>query len=445
MGLLRRVEEREPPAGAGAGPTEAPPPPDSPELAGVKTEVRRRLVERFAEDAERPDPEVVRRRVAELVDSVLQRDRVAPPETERKALVDSLLDDVLGLGPLEPLLRDESITEIMVNGPDEVFVEREGRLSPAAAVFTSPEQLTRVIDRIVSPLGRRVDESTPMVDARLPDGSRVNVIIPPVALGGPFVTIRKFSRERLEASDLQALGSLNEPMLGFLRAAVLARLNILVSGGTSSGKTTLLNVLSGFIPGGERIVTIEDAAELQLPQRHVLTLEARPPNVEGKGEVTIRSLVRNALRMRPDRIVVGEVRGAEALDMLQAMNTGHDGSMSTLHANSPADAVSRLETMALMAGTELPTEAVRKQIASAVNLVVHMERVQGGRRKVVAVTELAGVERGEIRYHDVFRYQQTGVDAAGDAIGTFAAPDGMPLCADRCRSRAVPLDPAWFC
>ena len=309
----------------------------------------------------------------------------------------------------------------MVNHPQQIYVERAGRVTLSPVVFESAAQMRQVIDRIVSTVGRRVDESSPMCDARLRDGSRVNVVLPPLAIDGPCLTIRKFSRDKLGPADLLKVGSATQDMMQFLRAAVHSRLSILVSGGTSSGKTTLLNILSSFIPADERIVTIEDSAELQLRQTHVIRLESRPPNVEGKGVIEIRDLVRNALRMRPDRIIVGECRGGETLDMLQAMNTGHEGSMSTIHANTPYDAFSRLETMVLMAGADLPARAIQKQIASAIDIVVQAERVRGGARKIVSVAEVTGLENDETQFHELFRFQQTGMDAEGNATGFHSA------------------------
>jgi pilus assembly protein CpaF len=338
---------------------------------------------------------------------------------ERQTLVRDIARDVMGLGPLEPLLADPTVSEIMVNGHDAVYVERAGVLMPSGARFLSEDHLRRVIDRIVAQVGRRVDESSPMVDARLADGSRVNAIVPPLSLDGPILTIRKFSRDPFQVADLIELNTMTEPVATVLTAAVKGGLNVLVSGGTGTGKTTLLNVLSSFVPSDERIVTIEDAVELQLRQEHVIRLEARPPNIEGRGEITIRDLVRNALRMRPDRIIVGEVRGAEALDMLQAMNTGHDGSLSTIHANGPRDALARVETMVLMAGFDLPTRAIREQVASALNLIVHVQRFRDGSRRITHVTEVVGMEGEVITLQDVFRYDH----ALGRSVATGIRPE----------------------
>jgi pilus assembly protein CpaF len=398
-------------------------------LAEAKTVIHKLFVERHADDIDIGNREGVRTKLAAVADDYLRDHALGLNKLEYGNLIDSLLDDVIGLGPLQSLLEDDAISEIMINHPKQVFVERRGRLVLSPVKFESTTQLRQVIDRIVSTIGRRVDESSPMCDARLRDGSRVNVVLPPLALDGPCMTIRKFSRDKLQPDDLIAMGSATSEMIRFLEAAVRTKLNILVSGGTSSGKTTLLNVLSGFIPAEERIVTVEDAAELQLRQTHVIRLEARPPNVEGKGAVEIRDLVRNSLRMRPDRIVVGECRGGEALDMLQAMNTGHEGSMSTVHANSPYDALNRLETMVLMAGTDLPSRAIQKQIASAIDVIVQAERLRGGTRKIVSIAEITGLEDGEPRYQELFQFKQTGVDDEGRATGHH----------DACGNRSVHL------
>jgi len=345
-----------------------------------------------------------------------------------------VLNDFLGLGPIEALIADPSITEIMVNGPDQIFVEHKGKLTLSTTQFESEEQLRRVIDRIVSTIGRRIDESSPMVDARLKDGSRVNVIIPPLSLNGPILTIRKFSKDPYKISDLIKFGSLTEPMAQFVRSCVRSRLNMLVSGGTGSGKTTTLNVLSSFIPEEERVVTVEDAAELQLNQEHVVTLESRPATVEGRGRIAIRDLVVNALRMRPDRIVVGECRGGEALDMLQAMNTGHDGSLTTIHANSPRDSLNRLETLVLMAGAELPSRAIREQISSAINVIVQQSRLRDGSRKIIAVSEVLGLHGDQVKVQDIFVFKQTGVSEDGKVQGFFTATGIIPKYFDHLQS-----------
>jgi pilus assembly protein CpaF len=395
--------------------------------SGLRTKVHQRLVEELAGN-ERPAPETVRQRIAELVTEVAAEQALTLSRQDRAKVVETVVNDVLGLGPLEDLLASEEITEIMINGPRQIYVEQRGRLSLSPVTFESNDHLLQVIDRIVSSIGRRVDESSPMVDARLKDGSRVNVIIPPLALRGPTVTIRKFAKEALQVEDLVKFGSLTDDMARFLRACVRARLNVLVSGGTGSGKTTTLNILSSYIPEGERIVTIEDAAELQLHQNHVVTLETRPANVEGRGRISIRDLVINSLRMRPDRIVVGECRGGEALDMLQAMNTGHDGSLTTLHANNPRECISRLETMVLMAGAELPTRAIREQIGSAVNLIVHQSRLRDGTRKVVSITEVMGTDEDAVRMQEIFTFKQHRVDEDGNVIGVFTPTGAMPQC-----------------
>ncbi len=347
--------------------------------------------------------------------------------------------EVLGYGPIQTLLDDPDITEIMVNGPQHVFIERDGKIKLTDCKFADDGHVMRIIEKIIAPLGRRLDESMPMVDARLPDGSRVNAIIPPLSVKGPCVTIRKFAADPLTADDLVSFSTLSEQMRQFLEACVQARLNILVSGGTGSGKTTTLNVLSSFIPSDERIVTIEDAAELQLQQNHVITLESRPPNVEGKGEITIRQLVRNSLRMRPDRIIIGEVRGAEALDMLQAMNTGHDGSLSTLHANSARDALARLETMVLMAGMELPSEAIRKQIVAALHIIVHQSRLRDGSRRITSITEVQRMEGKGMVMQDIFVFQREGIGEDGRVLGKHTPTGVRPLFIDILEAEGIHL------
>ncbi|GAB4401161.1 MAG: CpaF family protein [Anaerolineales bacterium] len=389
----------------------------------LKSRIQERLVAEMDEKLDITKREDVRRAIEELFNSILAQENIILSRTERHRMFEQIVADIIGYGPIEPFLADPSINEIMVNGPHAVYIERRGRIEKTAVRFDDDEHLLRIIDRIVAPLGRRVDEASPYVDARLPDGSRVNVIIPPLALNGPVLTIRKFAKIPITAENLVEYGTLTQEALDFLKACVLGRLNILISGGTGSGKTTTLNVLSAYIPNDERIITIENAAELQLRQEHVVTLESRPPNIEGKGEVTIRDLVINSLRMRPDRIIVGEVRGAEALDMLQAMNTGHDGSMTTLHANSPRDALSRLETMVLMAGMDLPHRAIREQIASAIDLIVHQERMRDGVRRVVSIAEVIGMEGDTIVMQDIFRFQQVGVED-GKVIGRLR-PTGI--------------------
>jgi pilus assembly protein CpaF len=358
---------------------------------------------------------------------------------ERENLTNDVLNEVFGLGPLELLLKDPSISDILVNRANQVYIEREGRIEETPIVFRDDRHLMQIIERIVSAVGRRIDESSPMVDARLQDGSRVNVIIPPLALDGPAMSIRRFRTDRLGAEDLVQRESLTAPMLQFLKGAIGARLNVVVSGGTGAGKTTLLNILSSFISGTERVVTIEDAAELTLRQRHVVRLETRPPNIEGKGAIKQRQLVINALRMRPDRIIVGEVRGDEALDMLQAMNTGHDGSLTTVHANSPRDALYRLDTMVAMASLGIPEKAIRQQVASAVNLVIQVTRLTDGTRRVTSISELTGMEQDVITMQEIFMFQQTGINASGQVVGRFRATGIRPRCADRLATAGVPL------
>ncbi len=366
------------------------------------------------------------------------------PAPQAQRLYEAVMDELFGLGPLEPFLRDDSVTEIMVNGPRLAYVEREGKLEEVQIDFVDASHVDRIIQRIIRPLGRRLDPKWPMVDGRLPDGSRVNIIIPPCAVNGPTITIRKFSRKRLTTDDLVRFGSMTPQIAEFLKACVQARLNIVVSGGTGSGKTTLLNVLSSFIPANERIVTIEDSAELQLHQRHVVTLEAKPADADGTGRVTIRDLVINALRMRPDRIVVGECRGGEALDMLQAMNTGHDGSLTTLHANSPRDALARMETMVLMAGMELPVRVIREQIASAVDLIIQQARLRDGSRKIVSVTEVQGMEGDVIVLQDIFIFEEEGMDETGRVKGRFRPTGVRPRFMARLAAAGIQLSPDIF-
>jgi pilus assembly protein CpaF len=389
----------------------------------LKTRVQDRLVAEMDEKLDVSKPEEVRRAIEDLYNSILTHENIILSRAERHRLFEQIVADIIGLGPIEPFLADASITEVMVNGPDNVYIERKGRLEKTAVRFEDNDHLLRIIDRIVAPLGRRVDEAAPYVDARLADGSRVNAIIPPLALNGAVLTIRKFAKIPITAENLIEYGTITQEALEFVRACIGGRLNLLISGGTGSGKTTTLNVLSFFVPDNERIITIENAAELQLRQEHVVTLESRPPNIEGKGEVTIRDLVINSLRMRPDRIIVGEVRGPEAMDMLQAMNTGHDGSMTTLHANSPRDAMARLETLVLMAGMELPHRAIREQIASAIDLVVHQDRMRDGVRRITSISEVIGLESETIVMQDIFRFQQAGVED-GKVIGRLR-PTGI--------------------
>ncbi len=382
--------------------------------------------------------------VRERLNALLEQMRVPLPADVRKELIEVVLNDVVGYGPIQPLLDDDEITEIMVNGPKKVYVEKKGQIQRTNVVFDDDEHVLRIIERIVLPLGRRIDAENPTVDARLPDGSRVNALIPPVAIDGPCITIRKFRKDKLKIEQLIQFGSLTEHMAEFLRACVRARLNIVISGGTGSGKTTLLNVLSSFIPESERIVTIEDAAELQLQQDHVVRLESRPADLNGRGAVTIRDLVRNALRMRPDRIVVGECRGGEALDMLQAMNTGHDGSMTTIHANSPRDALARLETLVLMAGMDLPLKVVRQQISSAVDLIVQQSRLRDGTRKITSISEVVGMEGDVITMSELFKFEQTGITPDGKVIGTHKATGLRPLFYSRLEAAGYKLDASVF-
>ena len=431
--------------------TSSPPPPDaSQEHARTQRLVHEKLIE--AMDLRRLDldalgsAELWKRTEATTRQIVarMEQTRDLPDAVDREELIGDVLHEALGLGPLELYLADESVTEIMVNAPDELYVERKGKLEKAAKAFSSQKAVLGVIERIVAPLGRHIDESSPLVDARLPDGSRVNAIIPPLALKGPAITIRKFKRDLLTADHLAGFGALTRPMAGFLDACVRARRNIVISGGTGSGKTTLLNVLANYIPARERIVTIEDAAELAIRQEHWVQLEARPANIEGKGAIPIRELVRNALRMRPDRIVVGEVRGGEALDMLQAMNTGHDGSLTTLHANTPRDALARLETMVLMSGMDLPIRAIREQIASAVHLVVQQQRFADGSRKVTAIAEVSGMETDVITMQDIFLFKQEGFHPDGRVAGRFVATGFVPAFYDDLQRRGIPVDMSIF-
>jgi pilus assembly protein CpaF len=404
----------QPEGGSGGPPTAASPRlvtqlPARESFRDVKFRIQNRVIQDLDPKLDLTNQVEVRRQIEEIFSRVIDEEGLALTRAERVRMLEQITDEIIGLGPLEPLLRDDSVSEIMVNGPRQVYIERSGKLELTNVVFQNDDHVMRIIDRIIAPIGRRVDESSPMVDARLTDGSRVNAIIPPLSLVGPVITIRKFAASPFTTDDLIRFGTSTPDMFEFLRACVEARLNIFVSGGTGSGKTTTLNVLSSFIPNDERIVTIEDAAELQLRQEHVVTLESRPPNIEGKGAIPIRELVRNSLRMRPDRIVVGECRAGEALDMLQAMNTGHDGSLSTGHANTPRDMLARLETMVLMAGVDLPVRAIREQISSAVDLIVHQSRLKDGTRKIVNITEVQGMEGDTIVMQDVFVFEQTGV------------------------------------
>lgn len=415
----------------------------------LKARIQKRLIEETDEldtellkDKSRADE--LRNKTEEAISTMLVEEGLPLGRAERIKIVQEILDEVLSFGPLQPLLDDPTISEIMVINAQQIYVERRGKLELTNKVFRDNEHVMRIIDKVVTAIGRRCDESTPLVDARLPDGSRFNAIIPPLALKGPCVTIRKFSKDPFTIEDLIGFGSLTREMAEFLEACVKARLNTIISGGTGSGKTTTLNVLSSFIPHDERIVTIEDAAELQLRQEHVVTLEARPANIEGKGEIPIRRLVINALRMRPDRIVVGECRGAEALDMLQAMNTGHDGSLTTGHANSPRDILSRLETMVMMAGMELPAKSIREQIASAIHLIVQQSRLQDGTRRITHITEVQGMEGDTITLQDIFIFTQEGVDEKGKIKGKLKATGIRPKFAEKFEPAGIHLPPSIF-
>ena len=416
----------------------------------IKKEIHTHIIDEMPEDLQRvisqssADQKELRRLVEGMCADAIKDNPFAIPLGDRERLVEELISEILGLGPIEPLLKDPSVTEVMVNGPDSIYIERKGRLQKTDVRFRNTEHLMHIIDRIVTAVGRRVDESSPMVDARLADGSRVNVIIPPLSLSGPCVTIRKFSKDVLTVDKMIEFGSFDQRMAEFLEDCVKGRLNIVVSGGTGSGKTTLLNVLSSYVPATERIVTLEDSAELQLKQDHVVTLETRPPNIEGEGEVTMRDLVRNALRMRPDRIIVGECRTGEALDMLQAMNTGHDGSMTTAHANSARDALSRLETMVLMSGMELPLRAIRSQIASAVDIIVQIARLRDGSRKIINIAEVTGMEGDIITLQDLFYFENHGVDQDGRITGAFLTSGLRPLCTEKLAMNGVTLPPDLF-
>ncbi|HWP97457.1 MAG TPA: CpaF family protein [Syntrophomonadaceae bacterium] len=372
-----------------------------------------------------------------LVETLMDNESTHYTRTDREEISRQVLDEVFGFGPITPLLRDNSISEVMINGPEQVYIERRGKLEKTRVAFRDDDHLHTIIERIIAPLGRRLDESSPMVDARLPDGSRVNAIIPPLALNGCVLTIRKFSSQLLGVDDLIQNGTLSVQMAKFLEACVKGRLNIIVSGGTGAGKTSTLNIISSFIPEDERIITIEDSAELNLKQEHVISLETRPPNIDHKGEIAIRDLVRNSLRMRPDRLVVGEVRGGEALDMLQAMNTGHDGSLTTGHSNSPRDIISRLETMVLMAGIDLPIKAIREQIASAIDVIVHQSRMQDGTRRITHVTEVLGMEGEVITLQDIFIFDRAGIDEHGRVLGRHRATGINPKCAEQLKAMGI--------
>jgi len=466
MSLLKRIEGSrpqspaqgpsgsEPPETQGGFGTTAPPAPTAGPLSqtvapardgmrDVRAALQTRIINNLDPRIDLSDAKAVRANIEEMFNRFLDEEQVVITRVERQRMLEQILDEILGFGPIQPLLGDDTVTEVMVNGPFRVYVERKGKLQLSDVTFQSDEHVMRVIERIIAPIGRRVDESKPYEDARLPDGSRVNIIIPPLALNGPVVTIRKFPKYRIQVSDYVKFGTATDEMMEFLRACVEARLNMFISGGTGSGKTTLLNILSGFIPEDERIITIEDAAELRLVQDHVVRLESRAANIEGKGAVTIMDLVKNSLRMRPERIVVGEIRGGEALSMLQAMNTGHDGSLSTGHANAPRDMLSRLETMCLMAGVDLPARAIKEQIASALDVIVQISRLKDGSRKITHITEVQGMEGDAIVLQDVFVFEQTAfVD--GKVIGKLRPTGIRPKFSEKFEAAGIKLPQGVF-
>jgi pilus assembly protein CpaF len=434
MSLYKRLHEVQKPSGRKAG--------RDPVIDELRQKVHGHLIEELGPILydKRLSEDELRRRVHDRLQAALAKEKAPLSAADKAQLIQDVSDDILGYGPIDQLLGDPDITEVMVNGPDKVFVERHGKIESTGTTFVDETHLRRIIDKIVGQVGRRIDEASPMVDARLPDGSRVNAIVHPLAIGGPFLTIRKFAVDPFQVEDLINFGTLSRQTAAFLESCVLGRLNIVVSGGTGTGKTTTLNVLSSFIPDDERIVTVEDAKELQLHQEHVLPLEARPPNIEGKGQVTIRDLVRNALRMRPDRIVVGEVRGGEALDMLQAMNTGHDGSITTVHSNSPRDTLARVETMTLMSGFDLPVRAIREQMSSALELIVHLTRLRDGTRRVTHVTEVQGMEGDVITLQDIFLFDYSmGVDGSGRFKGNLKPTGIRPRFAEKLADYGIKL------
>jgi pilus assembly protein CpaF len=450
MSLLRRIEQEKQTSKQGTARQMSemqvrrrPAAPARDAYMDLKTRIQNKLISDLDPTMDVTKSDDVRRTIQEMYDNILAEEHIVLSRAERQRLFEQIVSEILGLGPLEPFLADPTITEIMVNGAKSIYVERDGKVQHENTVFESDEHLMRIIEKIVAPLGRRIDESSPYVDARLPDGSRVNAVIPPISLIGPVLTIRKFFKIPLTIERLIEFGSVTAESVELLKACVLAKLNLLISGGTGTGKTTLLNVLSGFIPNDERIITIENAAELQLRQEHVVTLESRPPNIEGRGEITIRDLVVNCLRMRPDRIVVGECRGSEAFDMLQAMNTGHEGSMSTVHANSTRDALSRLENMVLMAGMDLPHRAIREQIAGALNVIVQLQRMRDGSRKVVAVTEVQGMEGDIITMSDIFKFEVAGYEE-GRVIGALRPTGLRPKFMERIEQADIHLPPGIF-
>lgn len=461
MSLLKRIEQ-----GQGSGSSGQPPenqggessrlsslqarrvnaPATSPQAGSyfdLKTRVQNKLLSELDPSMDITRTDDVRRTIQDLFEQILAEENIVLSRPERARLFEQIAAEILGLGPLQPLLEDDTITEIMVNGAKNIYIERKGKVHRVPVTFENNDHVMRIIDRIVAPLGRRIDESSPYVDARLADGSRVNAVIPPISLVGPVLTIRKFSRNPITVEQLIQFGSITQEAVQFLKACVESRLNIVISGGTGSGKTTFLNVLSGFIPADERIITIENAAELQLRQEHVVTLESRPPNIEGRGEITIRDLVVNSLRMRPERIIVGEIRDAAALDMLQAMNTGHDGSMTTAHSNSPRDTLSRIETMTMMAGMDLPAKAIREQVASAIDLIAHQERMRDGTRKVTHITEISGMEGEVITMTDIFIFEQTGIEN-GQIVGRLRPTGLRPKFMDKIEAAGINLPPSIF-
>ena len=444
MSLYRRLHEvQQAPAVATAGGASH----RDPVLAEMRQKIHQRLIDELGPILydNRMAPEELRKRVHEQLHAALALERAPLSAADKAQLIQDVSDDILGYGPIDKLLKDPDITEIMCNGPDSVYVERKGKLTKDVTTFVDANHLRRIIDKIVSQVGRRIDESTPLCDARLPDGSRVNAVISPLAIGGPFLTIRKFSANPLQIDDLIRFGTLNAHAARFLQACIVGKLNVIVSGGTGTGKTTTLNVLSSFIPSDERIVTVEDAKELQLHQDHVLALETRPPNIEGRGEVTIRDLVKNSLRMRPDRIVVGECRSGEALDMLQAMNTGHDGSLTTVHANTPRDTLARLETLVLMSGFDLPVRAIREQMASAIDLIVQVSRLRDGSRRITHITEVQGMEGEIITLQDVFLFDfAAGVDENGKYRGQLRATGVRPKFVEKLADQGIRLGPEVF-